>query len=67
MRRPRVKPDENDSALTGADVARMLGVSYGLAVKLPIPRFEFAAGKRTFRRYKRQDVLDYIEENTKKD
>lgn len=65
MKRPKVKKDENTKALTGGDVARLLGVSYGMAAKLPIPRFEFTVGNRTFRRYKEQEVLDYIDRNTK--
>ena len=56
---------KSKKSLTGRDLARKLGISYELAVSLPIPRLEIKKGKRTIRRYKEKDVLQYIEENTK--
>lgn len=66
MRRPRTATDKHTKALTGGDIARRLGVCYETAVKLPIPRLEITVGKRTFRRYKEEDVNAYIEANTKR-
>lgn len=59
------QPKKEGRMLTGADVARILGVSYHTAVKLPIPRFEVKVNIKTLRRYQERDVLDYIAANTK--
>ena len=52
------------SLLTGSGVARMLGVCHDVAVALPIPRFQIKSGTRMLRRYREEDVLKFIKDNT---
>lgn len=55
----------NKKTLTANDVARALGVSFGFAIKQPIPHVELKSGQRIHRRYQREDVQKYIEDHRK--